>query len=146
VSGVFHLATHAFANDAAPLRSALVFSPDKGEGFGLLYANDIYDLPLRADLAVLSACATARGQATGEGLMGLAWAFLVAGCPSTIGTRWDADDAASEAWVTAFYTHYTTAKATKAQSVRAACLHLLTTRKYAAPHNWANWTLIGSDR
>ena len=52
---------------------------DKNED-GLLEAWELMQLDLKADLAVLSACETARGRyGVGEGMIGLTWALFVAG-------------------------------------------------------------------
>jgi CHAT domain-containing protein len=75
---------------------------------------------------------------------------MVAGCPSTIGSRWDVDDGAAQQWMAAFYRSYTSRRASVAESRRDACLALLATKgkrdDYSAPRFWANWTLLGSDR
>jgi CHAT domain-containing protein len=83
---LLHLATHGLLDDANPLYSQLVLAaPRPGDAEdGLLEAREIMGLDLHADLAVLSACETGRGQVSGgEGLIGLSWSFFVAGCPTT---------------------------------------------------------------
>lgn len=86
---VIHIAAHAIVDDRAPLYSAIVLARGKGEEDGLLEAREVADLPLHADLAVLSACDTARGKiGIGEGAIGLSWAFFAAGCPTTVVSQW----------------------------------------------------------
>lgn len=81
---ILHLATHGFLNDASPMYSALQLSADKQED-GRLEAWEIMNLSLQADVAVLAACETARGQiGKGEGMIGLSWAFLMGGCPTVV--------------------------------------------------------------
>jgi len=150
---LLHFATHAYANGVSPLMSALVLAPGAGSEAGLLYAGDIYGMRLQARLAVLSACDTSQGSATGEGIVGLAWAFLVAGCPTTLATRWPLPDVSGAAWVEAFYRYYEgSGEASKAASYQAACLALLKTKgaaagkDYSAPRYWAGWALLGDDR
>jgi CHAT domain-containing protein len=49
-------------------------------------------LNLHADLVVLSACQTARGRiGAGEGVVGISWAFFVAGVPTTAVSQWKVD-------------------------------------------------------
>jgi CHAT domain-containing protein len=75
---VLHLATHGVLDSSAPLYSYLSLPGDDGR----LTAREILDLRLNADLTVLSACGAARGNfRAGEGLIGMSWAFLVAGSP-----------------------------------------------------------------
>ena len=73
-------------DDADPMYSHLVLAQKPGDREdGLLEAREIVDLDLHADLVVLSACETGRGMFRGgEGMVGLAWAFLGAGCPATV--------------------------------------------------------------
>jgi CHAT domain-containing protein len=147
---LLHFATHAFPNDTAPLMGALVLAPRNPEDAGLFYARDVYDLRLKADLAVLSACSTMEGPATGEGIVGLAWAFLVAGCPSVVAARWPLEDEAARVWVEEFYRHYATGKRTKGECFQLACKKLIGTKDrepdFSLPWYWAGWTLLGDDR
>lgn len=144
-SGLLHFATHAFPNETAPLMGALVLTANDTGGVDLLYARDIYEMDLSANLTVLSACSTTQGRLVGgEGLIGLAWAFLMAGCPSVIATRWEVQDEAARLWVQQFYQSYT-AGCSKAESVRRACQHLISMPVFASPHYWAGWTLVGND-
>jgi CHAT domain-containing protein len=145
-SGLLHFATHAFPNATASLMGALALAPGSAPTHAdLLYARDIYEMDLKASLTVLSACSTTQGRiAGGEGLIGLAWAFLMAGCPSVIATRWEAQDEAARLWVESFYRAYV-AGCSKAESARRACRHLIKLPVFSAPHFWAGWTLIGND-
>jgi CHAT domain-containing protein len=77
-----HLATHGVLDNRDPLNSYLLLTrtEDETENDGLLHAREIIDLDLDADLAVLSACETGNGRISpGEGVIGMSWAFLVAG-------------------------------------------------------------------
>ena len=64
----------------------------EGESYKL-YARDIVTRPLRAELVTISACSGA-GEKTysGEGLVGLSWAFLRAGAHGVISALWEVDD------------------------------------------------------
>jgi CHAT domain-containing protein/tetratricopeptide (TPR) repeat protein len=92
-----HFVAHATANMTAPLDSAVVLSRDGGEAGGYkLYARDILQQNLHADLVTLSACyGSGSRQYTGEGLVGLAWAFLRAGSHHVIGAMWEVSDAST---------------------------------------------------
>ncbi len=89
-----HFVAHATANMTAPLDSAVVLSPERGgTGAYKLYARDILQQNLHADLVTLSACyGSGSRQYTGEGLVGLAWAFLRAGSHHVIGAMWEVSD------------------------------------------------------
>ena len=79
---ILHLATHGFLDSANPMYSYVSLSRTPTED-GHLEATEIVELQLKADLVVLSACETARGRAAaGEGIIGLSWAFFLAGVRS----------------------------------------------------------------
>lgn len=91
---VIHFAAHAEPNPESPLESAIVLSPDQGRY--LLKARDIVGSQLHADLVTISACRSAGARVyAGEGLIGLAWAFLEAGSQSVIAGLWDVNDGSS---------------------------------------------------
>ena len=63
----------------------LTKTEDETENDGLLHAREIIDLNLDADLAVLSACETGNGRISpGEGVIGMSWAFFIAGVRSVV--------------------------------------------------------------
>lgn len=141
---LLHFATHALPNSVSPMLGALALASTGDADPGLLYARDIYEMQLHAELTVLSACGTGQGRvAGGEGLLGLGWAFLVAGCPNTVATRWDLGDRAGRVWVEAFYRNLSAGKK-PAEAYRAACLEALRSRSYSSPRHWGAWVLIGA--
>jgi CHAT domain-containing protein len=86
-----HFTSHAAANVQSPLDSAVILSgPDNQFK---LYARDVAERPLGAELVTVSACRSAGERAySGEGLIGFAWAFLRAGSRRVIAGLWDVDD------------------------------------------------------
>jgi tetratricopeptide (TPR) repeat protein len=89
-----HFVTHAVASRADPLDSAIILSGGPaGENSFKLYARDIMQHPIRARLVTISACYGSGTRAyAGEGMVGLAWAFLRAGARNTIGALWEVSD------------------------------------------------------
>jgi CHAT domain-containing protein len=92
-----HFVAHGVSGGAQPLESAIVLGPGKGNGGSYkLYARDIIKQPLRARLVTISSCHGAGTSAfTGEGLVGLAWAFLRAGSRQVIAALWEVVDNAT---------------------------------------------------
>jgi CHAT domain-containing protein len=140
-----HLAVHGVANTQFPDRAALILgtspaSPDDG----LLQVREIRDLPLRADLVVLSACETGSGKLLGaEGIASLERAFLLAGAKAVVASLWTADDIFTIALMKRFYQHLAIGSE-KGAALRQAKLDLLQEfGNQAVPVYWAGFTLVG---
>ena len=92
---IVHLAMHGFLDDSDPLYSGFAFGNSKSVT-DQLFAWELYNAEINAELAVLSACQTGVGELKkGEGLMSLSRAFTYAGCPSVIMSLWNIPDEAS---------------------------------------------------
>ena len=106
-ASLLHLATHAVVDVRNPLYSYVVFSGDgqaDSDNDGRLEAWEILRVPMHADLAIFSACDSARGGAsTGEGLIGLSWALFASGVHSTVLSQWSIDSAGTSALMMAFH-------------------------------------------
>lgn len=149
--GVIHFATHALLDDANPMYSHLLLARrEDGSDDGLLEAWEMMRLDLHADLAVLSACDTARGTyAAGEGMIGMSWALFVAGCRSTIVTEWKVNSAAAADLMVAFYRRWLPRRSepfAKAAALQHARLELLRDPARRHPFYWAPYVLIGAAR
>jgi CHAT domain-containing protein/TolA-binding protein len=147
---VLHFATHGTLDDSNPMYSRLVLASASTHEDGFLEAREIINLNLNAELVVLSACQTARGRvAAGEGLIGMAWAFFVAGTPTTVASQWKVDSASTTLLMTNFHQLLTSqesktaARANKAQALRGAALKLLSNPQYRHPFYWAGFVMIG---
>lgn len=142
---IVHLAVHGVANTEFPDRAALVLgtSPASTDD-GLLQVREIRDLPLRADLVVLSACETGSGRLLGEeGIASLERAFLLAGAKAVVASLWTADDIYTIALMKRFYQHLA-AGSDKGSALRQAKLDLLQQfGDQALPVYWAGFTLVG---
>ena len=88
-----HFATHGTASRTRPLESAVVLSKEPGGDTYKLYARDIVTRHLQAELVTISACYGSGKRAySGEGLVGLSWAFVRAGAHHVIGALWEVSD------------------------------------------------------
>lgn len=136
---IIHLATHGILENLQGLQSALAFAPsDRDDGF--LTAKEILKLRLTADLVVLSACDTGRGQISGDGVLGISRSFISAGTPSLIVSLWAIPDASTATLMTHFYKNLQT-QPNKAAALRQSMLS--TMQEYPNPQDWAAFTLIG---
>jgi CHAT domain-containing protein len=148
---VLHFATHGVLNNATPLYSYLALAKgDKNED-GLLEAWELMQLDLKADLAVLSACETARGRTSaGEGVIGLTWALFVAGAPATVVSQWEVESASARDLMLGFHRQLqaprAAGKATKAESLRRAAIKLMRNSDTNHPFYWAGFVLVGDGR
>ncbi len=147
---VVHLATHGVLDPARPLASYVELSPVGHDDDGHLTAREILTGRLRADLVVLSACETGRGDVVGgEGLVGLSWAVLMAGTPTAVVSQWKVDSASTTRLMVAFHRslapHVRRAGALrgKAQALRAAQLVLMQTPASRHPFYWAPFVMVG---
>jgi CHAT domain-containing protein/tetratricopeptide (TPR) repeat protein len=151
---VLHFATHGILDDRNPMYSHLVLSQnaDDSRQDGLLEAWEIMNLDLSARLAVLSACQTGRGQVTaGEGLIGMAWAFFVAGVPTTVVSQWKVESASTSQLMIAFHQNLVFRRDTSgrrlstSQALRLAQLKLLESPAYSHPFYWAGFVVMGKN-
>ena len=149
-SNIIHFATHGIINSRNPELSGIVLSlvNEKGElqdGFLRLY--EIYNLPLDADLTVLSACQTALGKdIRGEGLIGLTRGFMYAGSSRVVASLWSVDDRATSDLMRRFYQKMLTAKMRPAAALRAAQIEMSRNPRFANPYFWAAFTIQGEWR
>ena len=137
-----HFVAHGTASRLSPLDSAIVLSKGAGESDSFkLYARDIVRRPLQADLVTISACYGAGERAySGEGLVGLAWAFLRAGAHNVIAGLWEVTDASTEQLMDRFYDELAQGASPDA-ALRTAKLSLLHGATFRNPFYWAPFQL-----
>jgi CHAT domain-containing protein len=143
---VLHLATHGFLDDRSPMYSALLLAPTPNDPLsdGLLETREILHMHLRARLAVLAACNTARGvNEPGEGVIGISWAFLMAGCPTTVVTQWNTTSSAAASLMIHFHRQLARG-AGRAAALRQAQTTMLHDRLFAHPYYWAPFVVVGT--
>ncbi|MGB7470513.1 MAG: CHAT domain-containing protein [Candidatus Acidiferrum sp.] len=137
-----HFVTHGTDSRARPLESAVVLSKDKEEDSYKLYARDIVKRHLSAYLVTISACNGAGTRAySGEGLVGLSWAFLRAGAHNVIGALWEVSDTSTPALMDKLYDGLSHGL-DPASALRAAKLSLLHSDSvFRKPYYWAPFQL-----
>jgi CHAT domain-containing protein len=145
-----HLATHGVLDNRQPLYSHLLLTKTDGdpENDGLLEAREIMSMKLDADLAVLSACETANGKiAPGEGVMGMSWAFFVAGTRSMLVSQWKVNSASTSQLMLNFYqaleSNQAPSNGKKPRALQKATLQLMRDERYRHPFYWAGFVLVG---
>ena len=145
-----HFATHTQIDTTYPELSALLLSQVDENGRprpGHLRIHHLKQLPLDADLVVLSGCETAMGKMIrGEGLAGLARGFLDAQAGNVLASLWPVPDGATAEFMNRFYQALLSHK----QPIAAALRHAQTSMKadvnWRHPFYWAGWVLIGTGR
>ena len=108
---------------------------------GILTAKEISLLDLRdANLVVLSACETAKGDITSEGVFGLQRAFKMAGVQTIIMSLWKVNDQATQLLMTEFYNNWIGKGQSKREAFRNAQNTVRT--KYEEPEYWAGFIML----
>jgi CHAT domain-containing protein len=119
-----HFVTHGIASHARPLESAVILSRE-GDSYKL-YTRDIVQRRLSPYLVTISACDGAGTRTcSGEGLVGLSWAFLRAGAHNVIGALWEVSDSAMPQLMEALYEALSRGQdpATALRSAKISLLH-----------------------
>jgi len=140
---IIHFACHGFLAEEFPFRSALVLSlDDDPREDGFLQVRELYNLRLKADLVVLSACQTGKGKLErGEGILGLPRVFFYAGARSVMLTLWRINDESTAKFMSLFY-RYLSEGYDKAEALHLAKLDMISS-KFSHPFYWAAFILNG---
>ncbi|TGO02835.1 hypothetical protein PN36_18210 [Candidatus Thiomargarita nelsonii] len=97
---------HGYLSDDVPALSSIVLGQNNNPAGidGYVTAGEWTGYNLKSDLMVLSACETGLGEVLGgEGVMGLPYAFYVAGNKNTVLTLWSISDKVTAEFITSFF-------------------------------------------
>ena len=145
--GLIHIAAHG--NERT---GEIALSPNPGwsSKFSqtkdyILKISDVQSANLRARLVVLSCCHSGRGKILkGEGVVGIARAFLAAGARSVLVALWAIDDKATMVFMKSFYQHLKEGK-TASAAVQQSMKFLRESGQFSEARYWAPFQLIGDD-
>jgi CHAT domain-containing protein len=141
---ILHFACHGLISENYPQRSCLVLSllPGTRED-GFLTVREIYNLKLKAELVVLSACETSRGALEKvEGIIGLPRVFLLSGSRAVVSSLWSVNDRATQKFMKDFYSFLLNGDA-KDEALRKAKIKMIKSGR-SHPYYWAAFVLIGN--
>jgi CHAT domain-containing protein len=143
---VLHFALHGLVDPKNSDFSGLAFSEDQSRTEdNILYAYEIKQLDLNAELVVLSACETGIGlYQSGEGILSLGRDFMYAGVPSVLSTLWSLNDYSGSIIIKDFYANLNLGM-DKDEAIQQAKLHYLEhhTGISAHPALWACFVQVG---
>ena len=106
------------------IKGAIVLASSSPSCSGILTSQELQAIDLDCELMTLSCCRTACGKVTGDGVLGLSRAVLVAGARCFIVTLWPIEDSSTTSLMKVFYTHYKVHR-NAPKAMRLAILHLL---------------------
>jgi CHAT domain-containing protein len=148
---VIHFATHGDANPYIPELSALVLSQlERSKDDGYLRAGEIINLSLKADFVNLSACETGLGKLySGEGVVGLTQAFLIAGANGLSVSLWQVADESTALFMAALYSSVEKQGLSYAEAMTTVKRYFINGdfgEAWKAPYFWAPFVYYGSDK
>jgi CHAT domain-containing protein len=137
-----HFVAHGTASQLSPLDSAIVLSKSAADDSFKLYAREIIRHPLHARLVTISSCYGEGARAyTGEGLVGLSWAFLRAGAHNVIGALWEVSDTSTPQLMDDLYTGLMRGDSPAVALRRAKLAMLHSDSVFRKPFYWAPFQL-----
>ncbi|MDY6806977.1 MAG: CHAT domain-containing tetratricopeptide repeat protein [Cyanobacteriota bacterium] len=142
-ASIIHLATHGLLDeieDLLGMPGAIALTPSE-DADGFLTSSEIIGMKLTAELVIISACNTGRGEITGDGVIGLSRAFIAAGVPRAIVSLWSVPDAPTAHLNIEFYRQMQQGS-DRALALRQAML--ATMEKYPHPRDWGGFILLGA--
>jgi len=145
---IIHLAMHTLVDDSRPAFSRMLFTPSGGDTEdGMLNTYEVYSLPIKAMMVVLSSCNTGSGMlVNGEGILSLARGFLYAGSRSAVMSMWAVDDISASEVIHSFYRNLRSGQ-TKSSALRNARLSYLedALQRRSHPYYWSALVIYGDD-
>ena len=162
---LLHFGTHGFyypISGVEPLSSCGLLMTGANitlSGFGAGLPTEVHDGVLTAreislvdlqgcDLAVLSACETAKGKVDSEGVWGLQRSFKMAGVNSIIMSLWKVDDQVTQLLMSEFYSNWIDKKQSKHDALKNAQNKIRFLKNdlgvciYSNPIFWAGFVLL----
>ena len=137
---VLHVGAHVRDDPENAWQSAVLL--DDGPR-GEWRAADVAAGRIGAPLVVLAGCTSGGGRLlTGEGVQGLAPAFLIAGARAVVATLWPVDDAQSARFMSIFYAHLADGE-TAGRALATTRAELRSDPATAHPFAWAGYVLLG---
>ncbi|HVE72357.1 MAG TPA: CHAT domain-containing protein [Thermoanaerobaculia bacterium] len=139
---VQHFVAHGVASSRRPLDSAIILAAANGNSSYRLLARDVMQQPVDAQLVTISSCYGAGTRTyAGEGVIGLAWAFLKAGADEVIAALWEVNDTATPQLMETMYGEIRKGR-DPADALRTAKLQMLRGGgAYRRPLYWAPFVL-----
>jgi tetratricopeptide (TPR) repeat protein len=133
---LIHFATHGYWSPAGDISLLVV-------GDSALTPTDVVELPLQAELVVLSACQTGLGMPHPDSYTGLAQTFLVGGARSVLITLWPIDDSATLFFMERFYLSLKRGDSPTVALMKAQQA-MRKDSDMADGNNWAAFQLVGN--
>jgi CHAT domain-containing protein len=150
-ANLVHFAMHFLVNEKSEMFSGFPLAPEPSKNLseqfdGFLQSFEIAHMNLRRTrLAILSACQTGiEKQYRGEGAIGAARPFLVAGVPTVVASLWPIDSDASAELMVSFHRHRLK-RLPPAQALRLAQREMINSSdvRRRHPFYWAPFLAIG---
>jgi CHAT domain-containing protein/tetratricopeptide (TPR) repeat protein len=145
---VVHLAAHGIVDRNNALHSRILLAgtgagADTNDGW--IEAWELMRMGLNADLAVLSACESGRGQVTdGEGLVGLTWALFVSGVKNAVVSQWRVESESASALMVGMHKRVRAGQRPSV-ALRGSVLEVMKDERYRHPMYWAAFVSVGLD-
>lgn len=112
---------------------------------GILTAQEISALDFRnVDIVSLSACETARGDISSDGVFGLQRGFKIAGARSVLMSLWKVNDKAAATFMSVFYSSLLSGHS-KCQSLNIAKNAVRSQSQWNSPEYWASFILLDGE-
>ena len=142
---LIHLATHGDANAEDVDRSGLWLAADSTGRPTRLTVGDILAMHSRAETVTLSACESGLGRLErGEGVLGLARAFLAGGARTVVMSLWDADDSWTAELMRSYYESMLKEGIEPDLALARAKRDLIAHTVATSPYFWAPFVLTGN--
>lgn len=139
------LATHGFAENTEQPLSGIYLAPTNSEVTApeTFYVTEAYNLSLRADLVVISACKGGLGHLQiGEGMKAFNRGLLYAGAANVIFSTFEIEDGATRKLTLALFKNILDGQ-DYATALQNAQLLLMHNKSFALPCNWAGFSHVG---
>ncbi len=145
---IIHLAMHTLINIKDPMRSTLIFSHKNDTlNDGYLKTYEVYGIPLKAKMVVLSSCNTGTGlMDSGEGILSLARGFIYSGSQSVVMSMWEIEDKSGTDIVKLFYQNLKWGKSKSGALRKARITYLKNIDQLRShPYYWSTLVIYGNN-